>query len=73
MLPQEGDDDGNQGDEEEHTEDAHEISAHQHGHQGPQGVEPHSRAHHVGIDELIFHKLHDEIENDAEKELFRRG
>lgn len=53
--------------EEQHACNAHEFAAQGHGGQHPDRGKPHRRAYHVGIDQIPFHLLEDQEEDDEQQ------
>ena len=54
-----------QGDKEDDTDDAKELSTDHSGNKGVQRRKPHGLSHHPGVDELVFNKLYGKVNNEA--------
>ena len=54
-----------QGDKEDDTDDAKELSADHSGHKGVQRRKSHGFSHHPGVDELVFNKLYGKVNNET--------
>ena len=65
------DDHRRQGDKEDDTDDAKELSTDHSGNKGVQRRKSHGLSHHPGVDELVFNKLNDLIYDNAQQPLPR--
>ena len=54
-----------QGDKEDDTDDAKELSTDHSSHKGVQRRKPHGFSHHPGVDELVFNKLYGKVNNET--------